>query len=116
MKYVLFLVIGLSLLLPTPAFAGALYGTVRIGRAPAAGVRIFVACPEFGRPGLPSPRVETDVVTDTRGSFSLRVAASGRCQMRVQHANQIGGTFQVFVSDNPLRFDFELDDAMNRVR
>jgi hypothetical protein len=112
MKNFLILVLGLLLLLPPSASAGALYGTVRIGQAPAAEVNISVACPGFNRPGHPP----IDVVTDRRGSFSLRVQASGRCEMRVRRGNQVGAAFEVFVSNNPVRFDFEVNGAMNRVR
>jgi hypothetical protein len=55
-------------------------------------------------------------VTDPRGSFSLQVPASGRCEMRARRGNQVGAPFVVFVSNNPLRFDFTIDGAMNRVR
>lgn len=71
-----------------------------------------VACPGFGRPAQPPAQV----VTDPRGSFALRVAASGRCEMRVRRGNQVGAPFEVFVSNNPLRFDFEVNGALNRVR
>ena len=116
MKNVLFLVVSLVLLLPQSASADAMYGTVRKGQAPAAAVNISVACPGFSRRGQPAPRVVTDAVTDARGSFSLRVPTSGRCEMRVGRNNQLGAAFEVFVSNNPVRFDFEIDDAMNRVR
>jgi len=49
-------------------------------------------------------------------SFSLRVETTGRCEMQLQRNNQVGAAFEVFVSNNPLRFDFEIDSAMNRVR
>jgi len=112
MKNILLLVLGLALLLPPAASAGPLYGTVRMGQAPARGVEVSVACPGFDRPAqAPAP-----VVTDARGSFSLLVPASGRCQMRVRGGNQVGAPFEVFVSRNPLRFDFEIDRAMNRVQ
>ncbi len=110
MKKVLFYVVGLSLLWPPLATAGPLYGTVRIGQTPAAGIEVSVACPGFDRPAL------AQVVTDPRGSFSLQVPASGRCEMRARRGNQVGAPFVVFVSNNPLRFDFTIDGAMNRVR
>jgi len=116
MKNVLFLVVGLSLLLPSSVFAGALYGTVRMGQAPADSIEIKVACPKFSRPGQPPPPVATKAITDMRGSFSLRVETTGRCEMQLQRNNQVGAAFEVFVSNNPLRFDFEIDSAMNRVR
>ena len=112
MKNGLFCAVAFSLLMvwSQPASAGPLYGTVRIGQAPAAGIEVSVACPSFERPPL------ARVVTDARGSFSLQVPASGRCEMRVRRGNQSGNPFVVFVSNNPLRFDFEIDGGMNRVR
>lgn len=101
-----------AMLLTTPvATAGPLYGTVRIGTQPAAGVQITVACPTFSAPAQTSP----PVVTDANGSYSLLVRASGSCQMQVRRDDRIGTVFEVFVSDNPLRFDFQIDDAMDRV-
>jgi len=112
MKSILFLTLGLSFLLPQSAAAGPLYGTVRMGPAPARNVEVSVACPGFGRPA----RAPAPVMTDARGSFSMLVPTSGRCEMRVRGGNQVGAPFEVFVSNNPLRFDFEIDRAMNRVR
>jgi hypothetical protein len=112
MKSILFCVLGLSALLAATVIAGPLYGTVRMGQVPAAGVEISVACPGFDNPAQAPP----PVVTDPRGSFSLRVPAVGRCEMRVRRGNQLGTPFEVFVSNNALRFDFQIDGAMNRVR
>lgn len=111
MKNVLFLLPGLLLLLPQSTSAGPLYGTVRIGQTPAANVNIAVACPGFSRPGPP-----IEAATDARGSFSMLVPTSGRCEMRVGRGGKVGAAFEVFVSNNPLRFDFVVDNAMNRVR
>ena len=112
MRIVLLVALVSSLLFPQVATAGPLYGTVRTGSKPAQGVEISVACPGFARPAQSPP----PVVTDSRGSFSLQVPASGRCEMRVKRGNQVGAPFEVFVSNNPLRFDFEIDGALNRVR
>jgi hypothetical protein len=110
-KFSLF-ILSASLLMSHATFAGALYGTARIGQAPAANTKISVACPGFDKPGQTS----LSTVTDARGSFSLRVQATGRCEMRVEQNNRTGSAFEVFVSNNPLRFDFELDNALKRVR
>lgn len=114
MKNVVFVVLGLTMLWPAAASAGPLYGTVKIQQTnmPAAGARISVACPSFSRPAQPP----TDVVADGRGSFSMRVPANGRCEMRVQRDNKVGAAFEVFVSNNPMRFDFAIDGASNRMR
>ena len=113
MKTTLSLILGFLLLVPHAASAGALYGTVRVGGAPAAGVAIVVACPAFKSPGPPAV---IEALTDARGSYSLGVSASGRCEMQVRRGGQVGAAFEVFVSDNPLRFDFEIDGSLNRVR
>jgi hypothetical protein len=112
MNRVCWLVLVLWLGLPASAIAGPLYGTVRQGQAPAAGVEITVACPGFDRPS----QVVAPVLTDARGSFSMRVPATGRCEMRVRRDDRVGTPFEVFVSNNALRFDFQIDGAMNRVR
>jgi hypothetical protein len=110
-KFYLF-ILSASLLVSHAAFAGALYGTARIGQSPAANAKISVACPGFDKPGQTS----LSTVTDARGSFSLRVQATGRCEMQVEQNNQKGPAFEVFVSNNPLRFDFELNTTLKRVR
>lgn len=111
MQQPLKVVLGLSLLLSATASAGPLYGTVRMGPGPAAGIAITVACPDFERPAQVAPTA----VTDTRGSFSMLVPATGRCQMRAGRGNEVGAPFSVFVSNNPLRFDFEIDGVLNRM-
>lgn len=89
-----------------------MYGTIRIGQAPAAQVEILVECPATGS----RQALRTRAVTDSRGSFSLRVQASGRCLMRVRRDALQGEPFEVFVADNPIRFDVVLDNELKRVR
>jgi hypothetical protein len=88
-----------------PAYAGALYGTLTIGNSPAAGYALHLECP-----GLAT----TTVATDGRGSFSMLARAVGSCNMWVQHGSAVGRKFVVFVSDNPMRFDFSIDSALNK--
>jgi hypothetical protein len=108
-----FLVLSVSLLLPYHSDAGPLYGTVQIDSGgPASAVEISVACPGFDQPTQAPP----PAVTDAQGSYSLLVPATGRCQMRVRRGNQVGSAFEMFLSENPLRLDFVVDSAMNRVR
>jgi hypothetical protein len=90
------------------ASAGPLYGTVRMGAAPAAGVTIRVTCPGAQPSGA--------AVTDAQGSYSLFVPGSGQCEMHLQRGSQNGPAIPVVVSDNALRFDFEIDGTLNRVR
>lgn len=100
-----------TLLVPILAVAGPLYGTVRMGSGPAAGIAVQVACPGFDRP----EKTAGPAMTDPRGSFSLLIPATGRCQMRLSRGGEVGAPFDVFTSDNPLRFDFQIDAALNRV-
>jgi hypothetical protein len=113
MTKLLLVAVGAGMLLPAVASAGTLYGTVRLGTAPAAEVTLTVACPGFNRQ---PPAATATATTDGRGSYSLRVEAAGRCEMRAQRGNQVGAVFQVFVSNEAMRFDFTTDHAMNRVR
>lgn len=102
---------GLFLLSAQLATAGPLYGTVRMEQAPAVGVEVTVACPSFDR----TTHKPVPATTNDRGSYSLLVPASGRCQMRARRGDTVGRSFDVFVSDRSLRFDFEIDRRMNRV-
>ena len=112
MRQLSLLVLCVPLCAPAPASAGALYGTVRLNQNPAPGLKILVACPGFGRSGGGPP---SDAQTDGRGSFSIRVTASGRCQMQVQRNGQTGAPFDVFVSNNAMRLDIELNASLNRM-
>lgn len=107
-------VAAMAVLLPssTIVFAGPLYGTVRSANTPSPGIEITVACPSLARPARPP----TVAVTDQRGSFSMRVPTNGRCEMRLRRGNQLGMPFEVFLSDNPLRFDLDVDGSLNRMR
>jgi len=111
MKSARILISALFLLLTQPATAGALYGTVLIRGAPASGVEILVACPGFA-----NQTAAANSTTDGRGSYSLGIRASGRCQMQVRRGAQAGAVFEVFISENTIRFDFEIDAALTRVR
>ena len=112
----LFPILCVAVLWPVAAAAGALYGTVRIGQAPADRVTIKVACPRFGGSGRPPPTAVGEGATDSRGSYSLRVEAVGPCKMQLQRDGRVGTEFDVFVSNNSLRLDVEADAAMNKVR
>ena len=112
MKTLLAIVLAWPFVLPPSVVAGPLYGTVRIGGVSPRGVEILVACPSFDQPA----RAPVTAVADERGSFSLLVPATGRCQMRLRRGNQVGNPFEVFVSNNALRFDFTTDRELNRQR
>ena len=91
--------------------AGPLYGTVRAPGLQLTSLTVHVACPSFGQP---SEQVDANV--DARGSFALRVQTNGRCQMQIRSGGQSGAPFSVFVSNNPLRYDFSIDGQLNRVQ
>jgi len=107
----LLVVAGLLSAVPVIGAAGPLYGTIRVDGQPLAHADVMVQCPNFSSPGPTS----TPARTDDRGSYSLRVQATGRCQMRVKSGNRLGPPFEVLVADNPLRFDPALDANLNRV-
>jgi hypothetical protein len=107
----LLLYTGLLSLVSVPALSGALYGTVRLGGAPAGGITLVVSCPGFDAAGARSAQG----VADASGSYSLNVPASGRCEMRIQSNGRIGAPFEVLVSENPVRFDLKIDGALSRV-
>ena len=96
---------------PLLVAAGPLYGTIRADGRPLAQADVMVQCPGFSSTGPTS----TPARTDDHGSYSLRVQATGRCQMRVKSGNRLGPPFEVLVSDGPLRFDPALDVNLNRV-
>ena len=99
---------------PAIALAGPLYGTVRFsGGKPLVNADVFVQCPAFKSS---AESMGTPAQTDDRGSYSLRVPAAGRCQMRFRSGNKLGEPFEVLVANNPLRVDIEVDSNLNRVR
>ncbi len=90
--------------------AGPLYGTVRgLGPLPP-NLTVSVACPSFA-----NAREHVSGGVDAHGSFAVRVRSNGRCEMRADSGGRTGVPFQVFVSDNPLRYDFSVDGQLNRV-
>ncbi len=103
------LLLAVAALWPMAVHAGPLYGTVRVGAAPLAGGRVLIACPSFA-----ARRDGAEAATDNSGSYSLRVAANGRCEMRVQRGNQVGAPFEVFLANNPLRLDVAVNAALTR--
>ncbi len=101
----------LAALLPLGAHAGALYGTVRSERGPLGAALIQLACPRFA----PGARA-TEVKSDANGSFALRLPVNGRCEMRVQRGNLVGPPFEVYLFENPVRFDFVVGTRLEKLR
>jgi len=94
----------------TGVHAGAVYGTVRTALGPLAGVKIQLACPGF------VAGAQTSVATsDVSGSYALRLPISGRCLMRVQRGSITGTPFEVFLFDNPIRFDFTVGQQLQKL-
>ena len=94
-----------------PALAGTLSGTVMLGPAPAAGVYVSVACPDFqhvAKTPEPTP-------TDANGVYSVQVNSKGHCEMRVQHGTQTGQPFGVQVSaDKQQHLDLHLGGNLSQ--
>ena len=105
----LLLSVLVSLFIAESAWAGPLYGTVRIAQAVAPGVTVEVACPGFAGGAVIS------AITDGQGSYSLLVPTAGGCEMRVRRGGQVGAAFGVGISDNALRLDLAVDGSLNRV-
>jgi len=112
MRKLLFIGMAGSILWSTVVVAGPLYGTIRFENGPASRVLLVVECPSSRDPR----GIRVQAQTDARGSFSMRVPARGRCSMHVESGNQRGSPFAVFVSDNPIRFDAVVNNALTRVR
>jgi hypothetical protein len=109
MKGLLARSIGLALGLMSTAQAGTLTGTVRLGPAPAAGVEVSIACPNFDKPA----QKPTSIKTDPNGSYTLSVKTSGMCHMRAQHGNQVGTPFEVSVTASSSKLDLNLGGNLN---
>lgn len=93
------LTLVVMMLLSQEAVAGALYGTVRSNQSYASNITIVLKCP-----GIDPVRVNTD----NRGSYSVYVPVSGRCLLQILRNTTPGPSFEVFVSNKPVRFDFEI--------
>lgn len=106
----LLLPVLVSLLVAESAWAGPLYGTVRIAQGAASGITIEVACPSFAGGGIVA-----SATTDGQGSYSLLVPTTGGCEMRLRRGGQVGAAFGVGISENALRLDLAIDGSLNRV-
>lgn len=81
------------LLASEPVFAGQISGTIRSENGPLSGVSVFIDC--SGVTGSGS--------TDPNGRFSIYVAATGACKIKVNNASA-----QVFSSNQPTHHNFVL--------
>lgn len=98
-------------MLPLGAMAGALYGTVRSDHGPLGAVQVQLACPHFGQGAR-----TTEATSDANGSFALRLPVNGKCEMRVQRGTTIGPPFEVYLFENPVRFDFVVGQRLEKLR
>ncbi len=88
----------------TDAFAGRLFGDIKIdGKPVPAGVAVTIAVV------TPTTKVLADsTATDQYGSYKLHVKEEGKCLLTVQHAGQTA-TLAVFSYANPTRYDLVLE-------
>ena len=82
-----------ALTVVTPASAAAIYGNLKRGNQPLAGVALKLVCPGAAATGNSNPQ----------GNYNLSVAGEGRCALSVGDKT----TWVVLTSD-PARYDFEV--------
>jgi hypothetical protein len=89
----------LSMLLATPAYAGAIFGTLRINGASVGNqATVYLTC------GRDDPY---KVATDDYGAYNVNVP-SGRCSLYVNYRNTNSEPYPVASSEDPARYDFDL--------
>lgn len=103
------------ILLPTTVIAGPLYGTIREGNNPLGLKKIEVACPDFEK-ALDKDKAKAE--TDKSGSFRINVNARGRCVFRIESGRSSPQFYEaiVYSSDNPIRYNFEVEKGSLRRR
>lgn len=87
------LVAAAVLTLAGPASAAAIYGSLKRGNQPLAGLALKLVCPGGSSTGKSNPQ----------GDYNLSVAGEGRCAFSVGDKT----TWVVLTSD-PARYDFEV--------
>ena len=106
------LILLLAAALPLGVQAGALYGTIRSEHGPLGDVQIDLACPRFFEHGA----LKTSALSDSDGSFALRLPFNGKCEMRVQRGTVIGRPFEVYLFESAVRFDFVVGQELEKVQ
>lgn len=90
----------LSLLLFSALFArGEIYGDLRMGDKYLADAKIQLTCGSE----------TSETITDAKGSFRLRVKASGKCQVKVIHGPH-NAALEVVLFDKPAQYRLLLED------
>jgi hypothetical protein len=92
-RYVFLVLIPALVLVSTPLFAGQISGTIRTTNGPLTNANVTITC--GGKSG--------SGVTDDSGRYSIYVAATGSCTLKVNNASA-----KVFSSKQPTRHNFEL--------
>lgn len=89
-----------------------LYGTIRRGGRPAAGLALRIGCPTI------DAELGGDARTDESGSYTIAVysRAYGKCAARVSDGPLSGPLFDVGVSRAPLRLDLDFDAKLAPTR
>ena len=87
------LFLAAALCLAAPASAAAIYGNLKRGNQPLAGVVLKLVCPGGASTGS----------SNAQGNYNLSVAGEGRCALSVGEKT----TWVVLTSD-PARYDFEV--------
>ncbi len=89
----------LILFLPTFAFAGQIYGSLKIdNKSVGEGVEIKIKCGEAPYSGR----------TDPYGSYSVYLRQAGRCTLTVTYGGQESQPFGIESYEDPVRYDFDL--------
>jgi hypothetical protein len=100
-------------LLATTAFAGRLFGDIKIGGKPAPeGVLITVQAvtPPGAKDAPPPPPAPIDsVTTDKVGSYKVVVKNEGKCTMTV-HVGKKTAALDVFSYKEPTRYDLIVEE------
>jgi hypothetical protein len=106
-------VLSLGLAASSAAFAGRLFGDIKLdGKPVAAGLPVTIAlAPKAGAPGdtvRPAPVLVDSTVTDKFGAYKLAVKAEGKCLLSLLYEKQLL-TLEVFSYKEPTRYDLILE-------
>lgn len=92
-RYALAMLVPALVIVSTPLFAGQISGTIRNTNGPLTNANVTITCGGESGSG----------VTDGSGRYSIYVAATGSCTLKVNNASA-----QVFSSSQPTRHNFVL--------
>jgi len=98
-------VLFITSLFNTAAQAGVIFGTITEGKKAAANTAIEIRCGQQG---------PYKTSTNSQGSYSVRVGATGECSFRVTNKPGEPGAV-VFSYAQPVRYDFTLIRGSNNI-